>query len=592
MKRGLITAWLVLMLLITACDQAKTPTVAPTGEGPATAEPSPAVVTTTVATTAPTTLAVATPIVVATVTGTATAPVPSGTSTVPPSATLTLAPSATAQPTTIVADIPVLQGMVLYLHISGGIAGFCDDLALFATGQVLYGPCGNIATTTLDETRLSQLSAWEKAYTPFQFAFEDNPGGPDSMKTTVIFAGKGTATATEDEMREVMDWARQTYAELAKRSAPVPTPEAWPTVAPSPQGTAVPSELRVFQNAALSFPYPFAAEITPQGADRWQLLGPQVQIASPESGARWAMPGYEMEIALHDNPERLSSAEWARAHLLQSWQAAQEKQEPFTGPVAAGEIIAEHVADVQVGDKAAFRADWMGGDHIRQAVYLALGDRVAAFSFALYTAENYPLADVAADIYALLLAHVAAPGATGAAADVPAALDIARFVGPGFAILQPANAVVAEVEEDHWGLVGPEIHIAPAEGEWTWQGPAYRLDLILHDNPDKLSAAEWAKAYLVAEWEKAKQEGAPFTGPVDEDGKIKTEATALIQRDGKLAYRADWVAGDSVHRVVFMQAADKVLAVHYDIVAAENNPAAALMDAAHALLLHSLQVAP
>ncbi len=588
MKRGLIIACLVLALLIAACDRAKTPIVTPTGVGPETLAPA----TITAAITAVGTATAATPIGVATTTATAVVPTPGATSAAAPAATFTPAPSATAQPTTIVADIPVLEGMVLYLHISGGIAGFCDDLALFASGQVLYGPCGNIIPTTLDDARLGQLSVWEKAYAPFQFAFEDNPGGPDSMKTTVIFAGKGNATAAEDEMREIMDWARQAYAELAKRSAPVPTPEIWPTITPSPPDAAVPSELRVFQHAALSFPYPFAAEIAPQEAARWQLLGPQVQIASPESDARWAMPGYEMEIALHDNPERLSSADWARTHLLQGWQAAQEKQEPFTGPVANGEIIAERVADVQVGDKAAFRADWMGGDHIRQVVYLSLGDRVATFSFALYPTENYPLAEVAADIYALILAHVAAPSATGAATDVPAALDIARFVGPGFAILQPVNAAAGEVEENHWELVGPEIHIGPADGEWTWQGPAYRLDLILHDNPDKLSAAEWAEAYLIAEWEKAKREGAPFTGPVDEDGQIKPEATALIKRDGEPAYRADWVSGDGVHRVVFTRAAAKILAVHYDIVAAENNPAAALIDAAHALLLHSLQVAP
>jgi len=587
MKRGLIIAWLALALLIAACDRTETPTGAPTGEGLATVGPTLAATTT-----APATPTAATPMAVATTAATVTMPMPGATSTAAPTATFTPAPSVTAQPTTIVADIPVLQGMALYLHISGGIAGFCDDLALFANGQVLYGPCGNIATTTLDETRCGQLLAWEKTYAPFQFAFEDNPGGPDSMKTTVVFAGKGTATAADDEMREIMDWARQVYAELAKRSAPVPTPEVWPTVTPSPPGAAVSSELRVFQNAALSFPYPAAAEIVPQGTGRWQLIGPQVQIMSPESGARWAVPGYVMEIALYDNPERLSSAEWARAHLLQSWQTAQEKQEPFTGPVADGEIIAERVADVRVGDKAAFRADWMGGDHIQQVVYLALGDRVAAFSFALYPTENYPLAEAAADIYALMLAHITAPAATGAASDVPAALDIARFVGPGFAILQPANATAGEVTENHWELVGPEIHIAPADGDWTWQGPAYRLDLILHDNPDKLSAAEWAAAYLVAEWEKAKQEGVPFTGPVDEAGEIKPEATALIQRDGEPAYRADWVAGDGVHRVVFMRAADKVLAVHYDIVAVENNPAAALMDAAHALLLHSLQTAP
>ena len=567
MKRTIALTLIVFLLFSFACGP-RTPMPSPTGTAiPPTSTP--AATSTPASTSTPTMIATSTAI-----------------------AALTPSLPAAPRPSPVIAEIPTLQGIVLLWHLTGGIAGFCDDLAAFENGQLIYGRCGGAAKGSLPEGQLAQLRNWQGRYYPFEYQFQDNPGKPDNMTTTLIFSGKGTAMAAEADQKEIVNWARQLYAELAKQQRPTATPAGQQTITtekPPPLAVA----LQTFQGPGFSLPYPTDAAIKSERENAWRLVGPVVAVRPVTGGGTWSLPGYMVDIVLYDNPKGAGSSAWAREYLVNAWQEARGKKEPFTGPVnEPGKIVENRVTEVRLGDKAAFQADFLSGDVIRRAVYLSLKNKTVAFFFDLLPSLNYPLAEVASDIYGLLLSQASAPGAEGAARTIPAAQGVREFIAPGFVIFGPANATLQEAEANHWELVGPEVAIRPADADWMWQGPAYRLDLVLHDNPKGLGAVEWAEQHLLAEWKRAKEANEPFTGPVDAQGRFREGATARVQVGGAPGYRADWFGGDRLHRVIYVKAASKVLAVHYDIVPAANHPAAPLANTVHALLLATLRPAP
>lgn len=686
MKKLLAVLVLGLLLAVTACDKIGiwTPVPSPEPEASATA-PAADTLAPTAAPDATHTAPATAPVEAATATQAAASP------TVPPSP---IPPTATALPTEPpptptmppLADIPAFQGLVILYHVEGGIAGLCQDLALFQDGAALYGPCGRLAQGALDEAKAAQVQAWQKELASFSFRFDDNPRGPDNMTTTLVFTGQGTTAATADQQQALVDWAREAFAELAGQSgAPdrhiaitEPAPGAaisspllvtgegmgfenqlgvqvldeegkliGQTVAfitaelgkrgpfsaeitftqpareqagrvvvfdTSPrdgsivtlnsvevrlaaqgemgeQALIVAPGLRLFQGPGFSLPYVADTVVETAGDNVWKLAGRAVEIRPADANWTWSGPAYTLDIALYPNTKEATSEEWARERLAVEWKKAKDNNEPFTGPVdESGKIVEDKLALVRLGDKSALQADWFGGDSVRRVVYLSLRTRMATLAYNVYPVENYPLAEAASDVMGLLLAQVSAPEAQGVPNTVPLVEGVTSFMGPGFQLLVPAHATVEDVEPDHWQLLGPEVSVRAASGDAAWSGPAYQADLLLADNPDGLSAAEWAERVIQDEWKKAQDDKKPFTGPLDADGKLIAGRVAELMVGDVMGYQVDWLGENSLHRVLYVPAADKMLAVHVDLCAQEANPAAPLSNAAHALLLAGLRV--
>ena len=64
------------------------------------------------------------------------------------------------------------QGLALAWHREGGIAGFCDDLLVYAYGRVQATNCksspADARTLQLDAAQLEQLFTWLDGYLPIQ----------------------------------------------------------------------------------------------------------------------------------------------------------------------------------------------------------------------------------------------------------------------------------------------------------------------------------------------------------------------------------------------------------------------------------------
>ena len=93
---------------------------------------------------------------------------------------------------------------------SGGIAGFCDNLTVYLSGEVHSTSCN---TTEVAETRLIDLlsadeiatfNEWISTYGVVEIDASDPKGMADGMSVTLQFFGTGTEQLTTQEAQQVL----------------------------------------------------------------------------------------------------------------------------------------------------------------------------------------------------------------------------------------------------------------------------------------------------------------------------------------------------------------------------------------------------
>lgn len=105
----------------------------------------------------------------------------------------------------------------------GGIAGFCDVLTVFRSGEVFTNNCnsqsdgmmGTLAELLSSEER-QEFSAWTKNLKDVQLDASDPKGVADRMVVTLEFFGAGSGEPTELDQQELFDFAQELYQELAR----------------------------------------------------------------------------------------------------------------------------------------------------------------------------------------------------------------------------------------------------------------------------------------------------------------------------------------------------------------------------------------
>ncbi len=102
------------------------------------------------------------------------------------------------------------RGLVLSWHRAGGLAGFCDDLAAYRSGEVFLTNCKagpqTVAHTYLSATQLDQLYQYLDAYQNFEYNFSD-PAVADALTLSMLFSGMGDQQPSAAEQRAVADFA-------------------------------------------------------------------------------------------------------------------------------------------------------------------------------------------------------------------------------------------------------------------------------------------------------------------------------------------------------------------------------------------------
>lgn len=107
-------------------------------------------------------------------------------------------------------------GLAFAWQREGGIAGFCDGLTVYVTGEMHATACEGEEYTTigrriLNESEMAQVYAWIDEYAPFDMETSD-PATADGMTIHLVFSGAGTAQAGADVQQSITEFADALYA--------------------------------------------------------------------------------------------------------------------------------------------------------------------------------------------------------------------------------------------------------------------------------------------------------------------------------------------------------------------------------------------
>ncbi len=121
----------------------------------------------------------------------------------------------------LVAQLGEEEEPALHWTRHGGIAGFCDELMIFASGFISTSSCRSKMPPFPEPQRLSaaqieQLYDWLDTYTGF---IRRSPGGtpvPDQMDIFLAFSGAGQHLPEEAEIDAVLQFATQIYTQAGR----------------------------------------------------------------------------------------------------------------------------------------------------------------------------------------------------------------------------------------------------------------------------------------------------------------------------------------------------------------------------------------
>ncbi len=110
--------------------------------------------------------------------------------------------------------------LALTWHREGGIAGFCDDLTVYLSGEIQTSSCksgGKAADGSLrvmaSKEQLAQFDNWITTFGTVTVTMKD-PAVADAMTVTLTLNGNGQGQPSKVEQQAMMDWVQAVYNQL------------------------------------------------------------------------------------------------------------------------------------------------------------------------------------------------------------------------------------------------------------------------------------------------------------------------------------------------------------------------------------------
>ena len=103
----------------------------------------------------------------------------------------------------------------------GGIAGFCDNMTVFLSGEVYTTTCksdGRMGTfaTLLSKEERDQFIAWVKEFGQAELDASDPEGVADRMVVTLSFNGNGSGNLVPADEEALFQWAQALYQKASQ----------------------------------------------------------------------------------------------------------------------------------------------------------------------------------------------------------------------------------------------------------------------------------------------------------------------------------------------------------------------------------------
>jgi len=108
-------------------------------------------------------------------------------------------------------------GLIFTWHREGGIAGFCEDVAVYVTGVAHATSCAGNEPQELGQARLNanQLAAafnWVDTLQSFEYEHTD-PATADALTIRIVFSGTGNSEVTEEDRQAIEALAVEALAQ-------------------------------------------------------------------------------------------------------------------------------------------------------------------------------------------------------------------------------------------------------------------------------------------------------------------------------------------------------------------------------------------
>lgn len=115
-------------------------------------------------------------------------------------------------------------GLVYAWHRSGGIAGFCDEVTVYLSGEAFASACGAQEPLTLGRVRLSSnqlmvLYEWVDTLQSFEYEHSD-PATADALMVSFVFTGTGDREVTDAELQAIQELSQDILAQASASAAP------------------------------------------------------------------------------------------------------------------------------------------------------------------------------------------------------------------------------------------------------------------------------------------------------------------------------------------------------------------------------------
>jgi hypothetical protein len=112
-------------------------------------------------------------------------------------------------------------GLAFSWHREGGIAGFCDDLAVYLNGWAMPTSCKATQPQghpgyRLSADQIEQLYQYIDQFSRFEVENSDGAVA-DSMKTTLQFEGQGTVSVNDSQKEEIQNFAAEIYTAAVRQ---------------------------------------------------------------------------------------------------------------------------------------------------------------------------------------------------------------------------------------------------------------------------------------------------------------------------------------------------------------------------------------
>jgi len=125
-------------------------------------------------------------------------------------------------------------GLAFAWHREGGIAGFCEDVTVYLSGEAFASSCGGQEPTTLGRVWLTsnQLTAlydWGDSLQPLEYEHID-PATADALTIRIVFTGAGERDATDADLQAIQELAQDILAQATASAAPEDLAEAQETL--------------------------------------------------------------------------------------------------------------------------------------------------------------------------------------------------------------------------------------------------------------------------------------------------------------------------------------------------------------------------